>query len=45
MDRAIKLYETMGYEQFGTHPYSVRSQGETIKSRYYYKVINPDFFE
>jgi len=44
-DRAIEVYEGMGYEQFGLHPYSVRSKGETVKSRYYYKVINPKFFE
>lgn len=45
MERAINLYESMGYEQFGTHPYSVRAKGETITSRHYYKVINPKFFE
>lgn len=45
MERAIEVYEGMGYEQFGLHPYSVRAKGETIKSRYYYKVINPKFFE
>jgi ribosomal protein S18 acetylase RimI-like enzyme len=45
MQSAINLYENLGYEQFGLHPYSVRSHGETIKSRYYYKVINPQFFE
>lgn len=45
MDRAITLYESLGYAQFGTHPYSVRSHGETIASRHYYKVINPDFFK
>lgn len=42
---AVKLYEAMGYEEFGTHPYSVRAKGETIKSKYYYKVINQKFFE
>ncbi len=45
MDRAITLYESLGYSQFGTHPYSVRAHGETIASRHYYKVINPKFFE
>ncbi|NCO03784.1 MAG: GNAT family N-acetyltransferase [Alphaproteobacteria bacterium] len=45
MTRAIEVYEGMGYVQFGLHPYSVRAKGETIKSRYYYKVINPKFFE
>jgi len=45
MTRAIDVYEAMGYEQFGLHPYSVRAKGETVKSRYYYKVINKAFFE
>ena len=45
MDSAIALYESLGYVQFGEHPYSVRAGGQTIKSRHYYKVINPDFFE
>ncbi|MEM6810866.1 MAG: GNAT family N-acetyltransferase [Pseudomonadota bacterium] len=44
MERAIKLYEGMGYTQFGTHPYSVKADGQRFESRYYYKVINPDFF-
>ena len=45
MEQAIALYETMGYEEFGTHPYSVRAKGETITSKYYYKVINQKFFD
>lgn len=45
MEKAISLYESLGYVQFGLHPYSVRAKGETIRSRYYYKVINPKFFE
>lgn len=45
MNSALALYENLGYEQFGTHPYSVRAHGKTIESRYYYKVINPKFFE
>lgn len=44
MDAAIQLYESMGYEMLGLHPYAVRVRRETVKSRYYYKVINPDFF-
>jgi ribosomal protein S18 acetylase RimI-like enzyme len=28
MDRAIEIYEGMGYKQFGTHPYFVRLKGE-----------------
>jgi ribosomal protein S18 acetylase RimI-like enzyme len=45
MARAIELYEAMGYVRFGEHPYSVRAGDETVTSVYYYKVINPDFFE
>lgn len=45
MDKALSLYKSLGYEQFGLHPYSVQAHGKTIKSRYYYKVINPKFFE
>lgn len=45
MDRAIALYESLGYVKFGEHPYSVKSGKETISSLYYYKVINPDYFK
>ena len=42
---AIKLYETMGYVQFGAHPYSVRLDAEIVKSLYFYKVIDPKAVE
>jgi ribosomal protein S18 acetylase RimI-like enzyme len=45
MEQAITLYEAMGYEEFGTHPYSVRTKGATVASKYYYKVINPKYFD
>ncbi len=45
MDGAIKLYKNLGYQQFGAHPYSVRANGETIQSQFYYKVINPGLFK
>lgn len=45
MDRAIALYESMGYIKFGEHPLSVQADGETIPSLFYYKNINPDFFK
>ncbi|MEM8833592.1 MAG: GNAT family N-acetyltransferase [Pseudomonadota bacterium] len=45
MERAISLYESLGYEQFGLHPYGAVAHGETMKSRFYYKVINPDYFK
>lgn len=44
MEHALGLYEAMGYVKFGEHPLSVRSNGETIASLYYYKNIKPDFF-
>ncbi len=45
MDRAIEVYQGLGYEKFGEHPYSVKVGNDTIKSLYYYKIINPDFFK
>ena len=45
MEKAITLYKSLGYQEFGTHPYSVRANGKTVKSTYFYKVINPKFFE
>lgn len=45
MARAIELYESMGYIKFGKHPLSVRLDAETVASVYYYKNINPAFFE
>lgn len=44
MEKAIALYEAMGYVKFGEHPLSVRVDGQSIPSLYYYKNINPDFF-
>lgn len=40
-DAAIKLFETMGYQLFGTHPYYARVEGQVIKGLYYTKVIDP----
>ncbi len=45
MEGAIMLYENMGYVKFGEHPFSVRADGKTLASTYYYKNINPDFFK
>ena len=41
-EKAITLYESMGYVRFGTHPYSVRLPEKVVKSLYYYKLIDPD---
>lgn len=40
-EAAVKLYESMGYVHYGTHPYYARVDGKVIKGRYYYKVIDP----
>ncbi len=40
-EAAIKLYESLGYVHFGTHPFYARVEGRVIKGRYYYKVIDP----
>lgn len=40
-DAAIKLYESMGYELFGRHPYYARVGDEVIEGRYYTKAIDP----
>jgi ribosomal protein S18 acetylase RimI-like enzyme len=39
-EAAIKLYETMDYTLFGTHPYYARVEGKVVPGRYYYKVID-----
>lgn len=39
-DAAIKLYESMGYVHFGTHPYYARVDEQVIKGLYFYKVID-----
>ena len=41
LERAIEIYETLGYVRFGMHPYSVRLPNEVLKGLYYYKVIDP----
>jgi len=45
MTQAINLYESLGYKQFGSHPYSVRLKGENVQSKFYYKVINEELFK
>lgn len=39
-EAAINLYENLGYIHFGTHPYYACVDGQVIKGRYYYKVID-----
>lgn len=40
-EAAIKLYENMGYEHFGTNPFYARIDGKIVPGRYYFKVIDP----
>ena len=44
-EHAIKLYESLGYIHFGTHPYYAQVNGQVVKGRYYYKVVDPRAFE
>ena len=44
MEQAISLYETLGYKQFGEHPYAVRLEGKPVKSLYFYKLIDEEAF-
>ncbi len=41
MDRAISLYESMGYTRFGTHPYYAQIDGKVLQGYYYTKAIHP----
>jgi len=40
-DAAIKLYESIGYTQFGVHPHYAHVGDAVVPGRYYYKVISP----
>ena len=39
LDKAMKLYESMGYQRIGTHPYYAKVNGEVLKGYYYTKLI------
>ena len=41
MTRAIEIYESLGFERFGEHPFSVRIPDQILKGYYYYKIIDP----
>ena len=38
---AIRLYESLGYVRWGTHPHYARVAGETILGHHYYKLLKP----
>jgi ribosomal protein S18 acetylase RimI-like enzyme len=38
---AIALFESLGYQRWGTHPAYARVEGRTVAGHYYYKLIEP----
>jgi len=44
METAMKLYETLGFEKIGTHPYYAKVDGKMLKGYYYTKLINEKAF-
>lgn len=38
---AIALFEGLGYQHWGTHPYYARVAGQTVAGRYYHKLLEP----
>jgi hypothetical protein len=40
-DSAIRLFESMGYVRWGTHPAYARVRGQTVAGHFYYKLLEP----
>ena len=40
-EAAIRLYDSLGYVRWGTHPHYARVGGETIRGHHYYKLLKP----
>ena len=38
-DRAIQVYEQLGFERWGSHPHYVEVGGRWLTGHYYYKVL------
>jgi ribosomal protein S18 acetylase RimI-like enzyme len=38
---AIRLYESLGYVRWGTHPVYARVAGQTIQGHFFYKLLRP----
>jgi ribosomal protein S18 acetylase RimI-like enzyme len=36
---AIALFEALGYQHWGTHPYYARVRGQTVAGRFYFKLL------
>jgi RimJ/RimL family protein N-acetyltransferase len=39
---AIRLYETLGYQRWGTHPAYARVEGRVVPGHYYYKLLDEE---
>lgn len=39
-ERAIAIYEALGYQRIGTHPYYARVHGQWVTGYYYYKLLS-----
>ncbi len=40
-DVAIRLYESLGFIRWGTHPHYARVAGRTLQGHHYYKLLKP----
>ncbi|MGC8523599.1 MAG: GNAT family N-acetyltransferase [Acidibrevibacterium sp.] len=40
-EAAIRLYESLGYTRWGTHPVYARIRGRTVRGFYFYKLLQP----
>ena len=40
-ETAIRLFESLGYVRWGTHPAYARVKGRTVPGHYYYKLLEP----
>jgi ribosomal protein S18 acetylase RimI-like enzyme len=38
---AIALFESLGYQHWGTHPFYARVSGQTVAGRYYMRTLEP----
>ncbi len=38
---AIALFESLGYQHWGTHPFYARVRGQTVAGRFYMKTLEP----
>ncbi len=38
---AIRLYESLGYQRWGTHPHYARVAGQTVRGYFYFKLLKP----